>query len=219
MQQLSLTGYSQLVSCCKDWNFPHKWTSRKYGISCWLHKFWIYSFIQFIVRPPALTEKRTKWENKNKNEKYDIEYENKKDWSFQPRLSFGWEAQISDSNTITVHYHKQTKNTNSQGHLSSGWHVPMLKLTPFSRRGSPNGSRWVISGKITYIISQMHITFSVAQTFSLFQIIWVLHQTSRFSDPWNLDLHSLVHSLPTTLITNNYQRKLNKGFPTFAKAT
>ena len=73
--------------------------------------------------------------------------------------------------------------------------------------------------KITYIISQMHITFSVAQTFSLFQIIWVLHQTSRFSDPWNLDLHSLVHSLPTTLITNNYQRKLNKGFPTFAKAT
>ena len=89
-------------------NFPHKWTSRKYGISCWLHKFWIYSFIQFIVRPPALTEKHTKWENRNKNEKYDIEYENKKDWSFQPRLSFGWEAPMSDSNTITVHYHKQT---------------------------------------------------------------------------------------------------------------
>ena len=73
--------------------------------------------------------------------------------------------------------------------------------------------------KITHIISQMHITFSVAQTFSLFQIIWVLHQTSQFSDPWNLDLHFLVHSLPTTLIINNYQRKLNKGFPTFAKAT
>ena len=28
------------VSIMLQWlNFPHKWTSRKYGISCWLHKF------------------------------------------------------------------------------------------------------------------------------------------------------------------------------------
>ena len=145
-------------------------------------------------------------------------------WALVERLQC--QIQTQSQYTIRVHITKHKHKRKIQIPKVTSVLVGMFQC--WSWRHFQEGDRPTVHDessleKITHIISQMHNTFSDnpfdAQTFSLFQIIWVLHQTSQFSDPWNLDLHSLVHSLPTTLITNNYQRKLNKGFPTFAQAT
>ena len=122
--------------------------------------FWIYSFIQFIVRPPAWTE--------NKNGKYDKGYMKTKRievfnlvWALVERLQC--QIQTQSQYTITVHITKHKHKSKIQIPKVTSALVGMFQC--WSWRHFQEGDRPKVHDgssleKITHIISQMRNTFS-----------------------------------------------------------